>query len=141
MNANRLFKTDSNPLDRRVVSKLLHLCCASDSADSAAALLNGELGTLPLVNEFDDETGLSPLHTTAESHSKRCKTLPLTCFLRHGCVCGLDLWCGCGGFRSKMWVAVMGSDLWCGFGFDLGIRFVFVIWVFVGFDLNMCGYL
>ena len=59
------------------------------------------------------------------------------------CVCGggSDLWCGCGGFRSEMWVAVMGSDLWCGFGFDLGIRFVFVIWVFVGFDLNICGYL
>ena len=56
-------------------------------------------------------------------------------------MCGLDLWCGCGGFRSEMWVAVMGSDLWCGFGFDLGIRFVFMIWVFVGFDLNMCGYL
>ncbi|XP_050281658.1 uncharacterized protein LOC126722549 [Quercus robur] len=75
--ANRLFKTGSDPLDRRVVSKLLHLCCASDSADSAAALLNGELGTLPLVNEFDDETGRSPLHTAAESHSKRCVELLL----------------------------------------------------------------
>ena len=77
MYANRLFKTGSDPLDRRVVSKLLHLCCASDSADSAAALLNGELGTLPLVNEFDDETGRSPLHTAAESHSKRCVELLL----------------------------------------------------------------
>lgn len=75
--ANRLFKIGSDPLDRRVVSKLLHLCCASDSADSAAALLNGELGTLPLVNEFDDETGRSPLHTAAESHSKRCVELLL----------------------------------------------------------------
>ena len=34
---------------------------------------------------------------------------------------GSDLWCGYGGFRSEMWVAVMGSNLWCGFGFDLGI--------------------
>ncbi|KAL4600685.1 hypothetical protein ACB092_11G216100 [Castanea dentata] len=75
--ANWLFKTGSDPLDRRVVSKLLHLCCTSDSADSAAALLNGELGTLPLVNEFDDETGRSPLHTAAESHSKRCVELLL----------------------------------------------------------------
>ena len=51
------------------------------------------------------------------------------------CVWGSDLWCGCGGFRSEMWVAVMGSDLWFGFGFDLGIRSVFVI-----FDLGICGF-
>ena len=49
-------------------------------------------------------------------------------------MCGLDLWCGCGGFRSEMWMAVMGSDL-CRFGFDLGIRSVFVI-----FDLGICGF-
>ena len=78
MYANRLFKTGSDPLDRRVVSKLFHLCCASNSVDSAAALLNGELRTSPLVNEFDDETGLSPLHKAGESHSKHCETLPLT---------------------------------------------------------------
>ena len=51
------------------------------------------------------------------------------------CVWGSDLWCGCGGFRFEMWGAIMGSDLWCGFGFDLGIRSIFVI-----FDLGICGF-
>ena len=35
----------------------------------------------------------------------------------------------------ETWGCVCGSDLWCGFGFDLGIRFVFVI-----FDLGICGF-
>ncbi|KAE8021669.1 hypothetical protein FH972_007540 [Carpinus fangiana] len=66
-----LFQSGSEPLDRRVVSKLLQLCCASDSVECATALVNGEFGTVPLVNETD-EAGWSPLHTAAKSHAKRC---------------------------------------------------------------------
>lgn len=67
----RLFQSGSEPLDRRVVSKLLQLCCASDSVECAVALVNGEFGTVPLVNETN-EAGWSPLHTAAKSHAKRC---------------------------------------------------------------------
>ncbi|XP_040369777.1 uncharacterized protein LOC121051460 isoform X2 [Rosa chinensis] len=58
-------------LDRATASKLLHLCCNFDSAECASALLGGELGTVPLVNEFDD-SGKSPLHTAASAHASRC---------------------------------------------------------------------
>jgi len=67
----RLFQSGSEPLDRRVVSKLLELCCASDSVECASSLVNGEFGTVPLVNEMN-EAGWSPLHTAAKSHAKRC---------------------------------------------------------------------
>lgn len=72
----RLFQIGLEPLDRRVVSKILHLSCASDSVECAAALISGEFGTVPLVNEMD-ETGWSALHSAAESHSKRCVELLL----------------------------------------------------------------
>ena len=47
-------------------------------------------------------------------------------------VVGLDLRCG-----WLLWVQIcgLGLDLWFGFGFDLGIRSVFVI-----FDLGICGF-
>ncbi|KAF2299203.1 hypothetical protein GH714_030954 [Hevea brasiliensis] len=61
----------SSTMDRTVVSKLLHLCCAFDSVDCATALVNGELGAMPLVNEVDT-AGLSPLHAAAEAHAARC---------------------------------------------------------------------
>ncbi|PON67324.1 Splicing factor-like protein [Trema orientale] len=74
-----LFKapsSSSEPLDRTIASKLLHLCCVFDSVDCASALLGGELGTVPLVNEMD-ETGKSALHTAAETHAARCVELLL----------------------------------------------------------------
>lgn len=74
--AKRLFHSSSEPLHRCVVSKLLHFCCASDSAECAVALINGEFGTVPVVNEMD-EKGWSALHTAAESHAKRCVELLL----------------------------------------------------------------
>lgn len=58
-------------IDRTVVSKLLHLCCAFDSVDCATSLVNGELGAMPLVNEMDT-AGMSPLHTAAKAHAARC---------------------------------------------------------------------
>lgn len=64
-------------LDRSAASNLLQLCCASDSAECAAVLISGEIGAVPLLNEMDGETGLSPLHTAAEAHSSRCVELLL----------------------------------------------------------------
>ncbi|XP_021673165.2 uncharacterized protein LOC110659514 isoform X2 [Hevea brasiliensis] len=61
----------SSTMELTVVSKLLHLCCAFDSVDCATALVNGELGAMPLVNEVDT-AGLSPLHAAAEAHAARC---------------------------------------------------------------------
>ncbi|GMH15660.1 hypothetical protein Nepgr_017501 [Nepenthes gracilis] len=73
-NRGRLYQ----PMDRSLVSKLLHLCCEFDSADCAAALLNGDIiGRVPLINEIDRDTGRSPLHTAAECHSCRCIELLL----------------------------------------------------------------
>lgn len=66
----------SEPVDRGIVSKLLHLCCVFDSVECASALLCGELDSVPLVNEVN-EMGKSPLHTAAESHSGRCLGLLL----------------------------------------------------------------
>ncbi|KAG7985394.1 hypothetical protein I3843_03G024000 [Carya illinoinensis] len=74
--AKRLFQSSSEMLHRCVVSKLLHFCCASDSVECAVALVNGEFGTVPLVNEMD-EKGWSALHTAAKSHAKRCVELLL----------------------------------------------------------------
>ncbi|XP_074286562.1 uncharacterized protein LOC141611823 isoform X2 [Silene latifolia] len=63
----------SQSLDRATASRLLHICCEFDSAESAAALLNGEVcGVIPLVNEVDKATGYAPLHTAAENHAVRC---------------------------------------------------------------------
>lgn len=67
----RVADAASEPLDRATASKLLHLCCNFDSAECASALLGGELGTIPLVNELDD-SGKSPLHTAAAAHAARC---------------------------------------------------------------------
>nr|XP_011457712.1 PREDICTED: uncharacterized protein LOC101313355 [Fragaria vesca subsp. vesca] len=56
----------------RTASKLLHLCCKFDSHNCASAILDGELGAVPLVNECDDYSGKSPLHTAASAHASRC---------------------------------------------------------------------
>ena len=63
-------------LDRSIVLKLLQWCCRFDSADCATALLNGEIGTLPFINEMD-ESGRTALHTAAEAHAARCVELLL----------------------------------------------------------------
>ncbi|XP_015879390.4 uncharacterized protein LOC107415561 isoform X2 [Ziziphus jujuba] len=73
---NRFFQASSEPLDRSILSRLVHLCCVFDSVDCASALLSGELKTVPLVNEMS-EMGQSALHTAAESHSSRCVELLL----------------------------------------------------------------
>ncbi|XP_060959035.1 uncharacterized protein LOC115700489 isoform X2 [Cannabis sativa] len=75
--SKRVYQLSSEPLDRSIASKLLHLCCVYDSVDCASALLCGEVGTVPLVNDVDDETGKSPLHTAAEAHAARCVELLL----------------------------------------------------------------
>ncbi|KAJ7970974.1 Ankyrin repeat family protein [Quillaja saponaria] len=74
--AKRIFENDSDALDRSTVSKLLRLCCASDSVDCASALLNGDLAIVPPVNEMD-ESGRSALHIAADKHAARCIELLL----------------------------------------------------------------
>lgn len=69
--AKRLVQASSEPLDGATVSKLLHLCCKCDSAECASALLGGELGTIPSVDELDDSLN-SPLHTAAMADAARC---------------------------------------------------------------------
>ena len=67
-------------LDRKRMSKLLHLCCELDSVNSAEALLNGELTNgrvVPLTNEIDADSGFAPLHTAAENHGFLCIELLL----------------------------------------------------------------
>ena len=54
-----------------MVSKLLHLCCTFDSVECATSLVAGEIGAVPLVNEFDEE-GVAPLHEAAKAMAARC---------------------------------------------------------------------
>lgn len=79
----RLAEASTEPLDRSTVSKLLHLCCNFDSPDCASALLGGELGTTPLVNDFDD-SGKSALHTAALAHAAKCVEVLLKKHARTG---------------------------------------------------------
>lgn len=65
-----------NVLDRSIVLKLLQWCCRFDSVNCATALLNGEVGTVPFINEMD-ESGRTALHTAAETHAARCVELLL----------------------------------------------------------------
>lgn len=74
--SKQLSETYSEPVDRSITSKLLHLCCVFDSAECASALLGGDVGEVPMTNEVD-ESGKSPLHTAAESHAARCVELLL----------------------------------------------------------------
>jgi ankyrin repeat protein len=57
--------------ERTIITKLLHLCCTFDSVDCATSLLNGEFGSVPVINE-PDSTGLSPLHAAATANAARC---------------------------------------------------------------------
>ncbi|XP_011013707.1 PREDICTED: uncharacterized protein LOC105117663 isoform X6 [Populus euphratica] len=57
--------------ERTIFTKLFHLCCTFDSVDCATSLLNGEFGSVPVINE-PDSTGLSPLHAAATANAARC---------------------------------------------------------------------
>ncbi|GLU11097.1 hypothetical protein SLE2022_278660 [Rubroshorea leprosula] len=74
--SNKVFKGDSTT-DRSLALKLLLLCCLFDAVDCATALVNGELGVVPVVNEVDPAAGMTALHTAAEAHSARCVELLL----------------------------------------------------------------
>ena len=51
-------------------------------------------------------------------------------FLRHGCVWGSDLWCGVRICFGHLWVYVCNL---------VRLRGPVLIWVSVGFDLDICG--
>ncbi|XP_065856722.1 uncharacterized protein [Euphorbia lathyris] len=67
---------ESSTVDSADVSKFLYICCTFDSVECATLLINGELGAVPLVNEFD-AAGMAPLHAAAEAHAARCIELLL----------------------------------------------------------------
>ncbi|CAN6702536.1 unnamed protein product [Malus baccata var. baccata] len=81
--AKRFAEASGEAIDRSTVLKLLHLCCNFDSPECASALLAGELGATPLVNELDD-SGKSALHTAALAHAARCVEVLLKKHARTG---------------------------------------------------------
>ncbi|KAK4757678.1 hypothetical protein SAY87_018979 [Trapa incisa] len=66
----------SSSPERKTVLNLLNFCCIFDSVECAAALLSGEAGVVPLVNEMDAR-GRTALHTAAEVHARHCIELLL----------------------------------------------------------------
>lgn len=81
--AKRFAEASGEAIARSTVLKLLHLCCNFDSPECASALLAGELGATPLVNELDD-SGKSALHTAALAHAARCVEVLLKKHARTG---------------------------------------------------------
>ncbi|KNA18515.1 hypothetical protein SOVF_070100 [Spinacia oleracea] len=70
----------SEPFNRVMMSKLLHLCCEFDSVNSAEVLISGEITggvVVPSVNDVDGGSGFAPLHTAAENHALHCIELLL----------------------------------------------------------------
>uniref|UniRef100_A0A803N3H5 Uncharacterized protein n=1 Tax=Chenopodium quinoa TaxID=63459 RepID=A0A803N3H5_CHEQI len=80
-------KNESEPFDRVMMSKLLHLCCEFDSVNSAEVIISGEItsgSVVPSVNEIDGGSGFAPIHTAAENHAHRCIELLLRKRAREG---------------------------------------------------------
>ncbi|XP_019102231.1 PREDICTED: uncharacterized protein LOC104698747 [Camelina sativa] len=72
LHAKRLLAGEDAESERIEALKLLSACCSCDSINCASSIINGEVGSVPYINDVSDETGLSPLHTAAESHALRC---------------------------------------------------------------------
>ncbi|CAN8266009.1 unnamed protein product [Cochlearia groenlandica] len=70
--AKRLFFGENLESERIEALKLLSFCCGYDSLGCASSVINGDVGSVPYINDVDADTGLSPLHTAAESNSPLC---------------------------------------------------------------------
>ncbi|KAF8094877.1 hypothetical protein N665_0351s0044 [Sinapis alba] len=70
--AKRLFLGQDSERERGEALKLLTACCGYDSVNCASSIFNGDIGSVPYINDAAEDTGLSPLHTAAEANSPRC---------------------------------------------------------------------
>lgn len=68
----RLFVGEDLEPERSEALKLLSACCGYDALNCASSIINGDLGSVPYINDVVADTGLSPLHTAAEANSPRC---------------------------------------------------------------------
>lgn len=67
---------DQESMDRSVMSRLLQISCKLDSVECATALIDGEIGLAPQVDEMD-KFGRTALHNAAEMHATKCIELLL----------------------------------------------------------------
>ncbi|EOA25460.1 hypothetical protein CARUB_v10018798mg [Capsella rubella] len=72
LHAKRLLAGEDEESKRIEALKLLTACCSYDSVKCASSIINGDVGSVPYINDVSDDTGLSPLHTAAESHAPLC---------------------------------------------------------------------
>ncbi|CAH8357682.1 unnamed protein product [Eruca vesicaria subsp. sativa] len=70
--AKRVFLGQDSEYERGQALKLLTACCGYDSVACASSIFNGDIGSVPYINDAAEDTGLSPLHTAAEANSPRC---------------------------------------------------------------------
>lgn len=70
--AKRLLVGEDAESERIEALKLLSACCSYDSINCASSIINGDVGSVPYINDVCADTGLSPLHAAAESHASRC---------------------------------------------------------------------
>ncbi|KAJ0245401.1 Serine/threonine-protein phosphatase 6 regulatory ankyrin repeat subunit [Hirschfeldia incana] len=70
--AKRVFLGQDPERERGDALKLLAACCGCDSVNCASSIFNGDIGSVPYINDAVEDTGLSPLHTAAEADSPRC---------------------------------------------------------------------
>ncbi|CAG7895473.1 unnamed protein product, partial [Brassica rapa] len=70
--AKRVFLGQDSERERGEALKLLAACCGCDSVGCASAIFNGDIGSVPYINDAAEDTGLSPLHAAAEANAPRC---------------------------------------------------------------------
>ncbi|ESQ34972.1 hypothetical protein EUTSA_v10009510mg, partial [Eutrema salsugineum] len=72
LHAKHLFVGEDAETERIEALKLLSACCSNDSINCASSIINGDVGSVPYIEDVCGDTGLSPLHTAAKSHAGRC---------------------------------------------------------------------
>ncbi|VVB04385.1 unnamed protein product [Arabis nemorensis] len=70
--AKRLFNGEELESGRFESLKLLNVCCGYDSINCASSIINGDVGSVPYINDVDAGSGFSPLHAAAEANAPRC---------------------------------------------------------------------
>ncbi|CAN6849339.1 uncharacterized protein LOC106382163 [Brassica napus] len=70
--AKRVFLGQDSERERGEALKLLAACCGCDSVSCASSIFNGDIGSVPYINDAAEDTGLSPLHAAAEANAPRC---------------------------------------------------------------------
>ncbi|KAG7559149.1 Ankyrin repeat-containing domain superfamily [Arabidopsis thaliana x Arabidopsis arenosa] len=70
--AKRILVGEDAESEKIEAIKLLTACCCYDSIHCASSIINGDVGSVPYINDVCSDTGLSPLHTAAEYNAPRC---------------------------------------------------------------------